>query len=126
MAAKRFFPGVHYVVFVGKVPGIYESWIDCSEQVTRFPGAAFKKYPSLEEANNAWTAYVEAHSHVQLLSPQVPELPTDYPPLLVPVQANMDDQTPSKLPKYCMYIAMLLVGVVIGILLLLVIMYIFF
>ncbi|KAI8563831.1 hypothetical protein RHMOL_Rhmol03G0139900 [Rhododendron molle] len=121
MARKRFC----YVVFVGKIPGIYESWIACSEQVTHFHGAAFKKYPSLEEANNAWTVYVEAHFNVQLLSPKLPELPTDYPPLLVPVQANMDDQTPSKLPKHCMYIAMLLVGVVIVILLLLVIMYIF-
>ncbi|KAG5557624.1 hypothetical protein RHGRI_007769 [Rhododendron griersonianum] len=122
MTTKRFY----YVVFVGKVPSIYESWIACSEQVTRFPGAAFKKYPSLEEANNAWTAYRRPHSNVQLLSPQLPELPTDYPPLLVPVQANMDDHTPSKLPKHCVYIAMLLLGVVIGILLLLVIMYIFF
>ncbi|KAF7135894.1 hypothetical protein RHSIM_Rhsim08G0141100 [Rhododendron simsii] len=61
MAEKRFY----YVDFVGKVPGIDESWIDCSEQITSFSGAVFKKYPSLEEANNAWTAYVEAHSKVQ-------------------------------------------------------------
>ncbi|KAI8569448.1 hypothetical protein RHMOL_Rhmol02G0280100 [Rhododendron molle] len=119
MAGKRFY----YVVFVGRVPGIYESWIGCNEQVYRFPGATFKKYPSLEEANNAWTAYVETHSNVQLLSLQLPECPTDYPPLLVPVQANMDDQTPS---KHCVHIALLLIGVVIGILLLLVIMYIFY
>ncbi|KAG5523693.1 hypothetical protein RHGRI_030617 [Rhododendron griersonianum] len=122
MTEKRFY----YVVFVGKVPKIYESWIACSEQVTRFSGAVFKKYPSLEEANNAWTVYVEAHSKVQLLSPQVAQLPTDYPPLLVPVQANMDDQTPSMLPKHCVYIPMLLLGAIIGIVILLVIMYIFF
>ncbi|KAI8559446.1 hypothetical protein RHMOL_Rhmol04G0174300 [Rhododendron molle] len=114
----------YYVVFVGRVPRIYDSWIACSEQVTCFPGAVFKKYPSLEAANNAWTAYRGPHSNLQLLSPQVLELPTDYPPLLVPVHANMDDHTPS---KHCVYIAMLVVGVVIGILLLLVIlMYIFF
>ncbi|XP_058208201.1 uncharacterized protein LOC131321216 [Rhododendron vialii] len=106
MAEKRFY----YVVFVGKVPGIYESWIAYSEQVTRFFGAVFKKYLSLEEANNAWTVYVEAHSNVQLLSPQLAQLSTDYPPLLIPVQANMDDQTHSNLPKHCVYIAMLTVG----------------
>ncbi|KAI8561900.1 hypothetical protein RHMOL_Rhmol04G0378000 [Rhododendron molle] len=67
MAEKRFY----YVVFVGRVSGIYNSWIACSEQVIHFSGAVFKKYPSLEEANNAWTAYVEAHSNVQLLSPHL-------------------------------------------------------
>ncbi|KAG5553820.1 hypothetical protein RHGRI_005512 [Rhododendron griersonianum] len=122
MAEKRFY----YVVFVGKVSGIYDSWIACSEQVTCFSGAVFKKYRSLEEANNAWTAYVEAHSNVQVPSPQFAQLPTDYPPLLVPVQANMDGQTTSKLPKHCVYIAMLFVGAVIGILIFLVIIYIFF
>ncbi|KAI8571387.1 hypothetical protein RHMOL_Rhmol01G0115900 [Rhododendron molle] len=119
MTGRRFY----YVVFIGRIPGFYGSWIVCSEQVTGFPGAVFKKYPSLEAANNAWTVYRRPRSNVQLLSHQLPELPTDYPPLLVPVQANMDDHTPS---KHCLYIAMLLVGVVIGILLLLVIMYIFF
>ncbi|KAG5544693.1 hypothetical protein RHGRI_017215 [Rhododendron griersonianum] len=122
MAENRFY----YVVFIGKVPGIYDTWIACSEQVIRFPGAVFKKYRSLEEANNVWTSYVEAHSNVQVLSPPLAQLPTDYPPLLVPVQANMDDQTTSKLPKQCVYIAMLLVGAVIGILIFLVIIYIFF
>ncbi|KAI8559506.1 hypothetical protein RHMOL_Rhmol04G0179200 [Rhododendron molle] len=106
MAEKKFY----YVVFVGRVSGIYDSWIACSKQEIHFSGAVFKKYPSLEEANNAWTAYVEAHSNVQLLSPQLAQLLTDYPPLLVPVQANMDDQTTSKLSKHCVYIAMLLVG----------------
>ncbi|KAI8571503.1 hypothetical protein RHMOL_Rhmol01G0124700 [Rhododendron molle] len=113
----------YYVVFVGRVPGIYDSWIACSKQVTCFPGNVYKKYPSFEAANNAWTTYRRPHSNVQLLSPQVPEFPIDYPPLLVPVHANMDDHTPS---KHCVYIAMLVVGVVIGILLLVILMYIFF
>ncbi|XP_058222744.1 uncharacterized protein LOC131332488 [Rhododendron vialii] len=122
MAEKRFY----YVVFIGKVPGIYESWIACSEQVTRFSGAVFKKYPSLEEAKNAWSVFVESHSNVQMPSPQLGQLPTDYPPLLVPMQANMDGQAPYKLPKLCVYIAMFLLGAIVGILIVVIVMYIFF
>ncbi|KAI8567569.1 hypothetical protein RHMOL_Rhmol02G0132100 [Rhododendron molle] len=122
MTEKRF----HYVVFVGKVPGIYESWIACSKQVTCFPGAVFKKYPSLEEAKNAWSVFVESHSNVQLPSAQRAQLPTDYPPLLVPVQASMDGQAPCKLPKLCAYIAMFFLGAIVGILIVLIVMYIFF
>lgn len=40
-----------YAVRIGRVPGIYNSWIDCSEQVAGFTGAKYKSFPTLEEAN---------------------------------------------------------------------------
>lgn len=42
-----------YVVWMGKVPGIYEDWEDCKKQVENFPGASFKSFPNLAEAREA-------------------------------------------------------------------------
>ncbi|XP_058197655.1 uncharacterized protein LOC131313382 isoform X2 [Rhododendron vialii] len=52
MRGKKF-----YVVFVGRNPGIYDSWAACSDQVIRFPGAVHNKFASWDEAYNAWLAY---------------------------------------------------------------------
>ncbi|KAF7144852.1 hypothetical protein RHSIM_Rhsim04G0120400 [Rhododendron simsii] len=52
MKGKKF-----YVVFMGRNPGIYDSWATCSDQVIRFPGAVHNKFASWDEAYNAWLAY---------------------------------------------------------------------
>lgn len=43
-----------YVVWVGKKPGIYESWDDCLHHVKHYPGAKFKAYPSRHQAEMAF------------------------------------------------------------------------
>lgn len=43
-----------YVVWVGRVPGIYCNWDDCREQVEGFPGAKFKGFNSQTEATEAF------------------------------------------------------------------------
>lgn len=45
MAKKKF-----YAVRVGRVPGIYQTWTEAEANVKSFPGAEFKSFPSLEEA----------------------------------------------------------------------------
>ena len=40
----------YYAVKKGREPGIYRSWSECKKQVHRFPGAEFKSFSSLEEA----------------------------------------------------------------------------
>lgn len=40
----------YYAVKVGKTPGIYLTWADCSAQVTGYKGAKFKSFPTVEEA----------------------------------------------------------------------------
>lgn len=40
----------YYAVKVGKTPGIYFTWADCSAQVTGYKGAKFKSFPTVEEA----------------------------------------------------------------------------
>lgn len=43
-----------YVVWQGKVPGIYHSWAECQEQTKGFKGAKFKSFASLTEAQAAY------------------------------------------------------------------------
>eukprot|EP00899_Mesostigma_viride_P008883 jgi/Mesvir1/17997/Mv26532-RA.1 len=46
-----------YAVAQGRVPGIYQSWAECSDQVTGFLGAKFKKFSSREDAQ----AYIDSN-----------------------------------------------------------------
>lgn len=39
-----------YVVWKGKVPGVYTSWEACSQQINGFKGAKYKSYKTREEA----------------------------------------------------------------------------
>ncbi|MDC7280450.1 ribonuclease H family protein [Butyrivibrio fibrisolvens] len=45
MAKKNF-----YAVKVGKAPGIYKSWPECQSNVSGYPGAVFKGFETLAEA----------------------------------------------------------------------------
>lgn len=40
----------YYAVAKGKTPGIYRTWDDCKAQVTRFPGAVYKGFETIQEA----------------------------------------------------------------------------
>ncbi|MED6110130.1 hypothetical protein PIB30_040103 [Stylosanthes scabra] len=40
----------HYAVRVGRIPGIYTTWVDCDEQVHGYPSAQFKGFKRLEDA----------------------------------------------------------------------------
>ena len=40
----------YYSVRSGRIPGIYNTWEKCKEQVIGFPGAEYKKFSSHEEA----------------------------------------------------------------------------
>lgn len=44
----------YYVVWVGAQPGIYDKWSDCKAQITAFPGAKYKSFPSKAEATMAY------------------------------------------------------------------------
>jgi len=45
-----------YVVWKGAKPGIYDTWDDCARQVNAFPGAQYKSFESLAEAQTAFKA----------------------------------------------------------------------
>ncbi|WP_429037279.1 viroplasmin family protein [Aeromonas media] len=44
----------HYVVWVGRVPGVYSSWAETELQTKGFSGAKFKGFPSLAAAELAF------------------------------------------------------------------------
>ncbi|MDP4098540.1 ribonuclease H family protein [Paenibacillus sp. P96] len=44
----------HYVVWVGKTPGIYASWAECQSQVNGVTGAKYKAFESKAEAAKAY------------------------------------------------------------------------
>ena len=50
--------GRSYVVFNGHVPGIYDSWLDMSRQVHKFPNANHKSYKDQREAEAAYMEYL--------------------------------------------------------------------
>lgn len=41
----------YYAVKKGKVPGIYYTWDDCKKMVDGYPGAVYKSFKTIEEAN---------------------------------------------------------------------------
>ena len=42
----------YYAVKKGKMPGIYETWEECKSSVNGYPGAEYKSFKRLEEAND--------------------------------------------------------------------------
>ncbi|WP_312095801.1 ribonuclease H family protein [Niallia sp.] len=49
MAGKKY-----YVVWNGRKAGIFRTWAECEKQTKGYKGAAFKSFPSLEEAEKAF------------------------------------------------------------------------
>lgn len=44
----------YYVVWKGRKTGIFSTWDECKSYVENYPGAKFKSFPSLEEAEQAF------------------------------------------------------------------------
>ncbi len=56
MAKKR----KYYVVWHGVEPGIYDQWDKCKAQIAGFPGAKYKSFKSLSEAEDAFASGPDA------------------------------------------------------------------
>lgn len=50
----------YYVVWVGRQPGIYDTWEECQAQTEGYPGAKFKAFPSCEDATEAFRKVADA------------------------------------------------------------------
>ena len=44
-----------YVVYKGRVPGVYEHWEDYQKQVNKFKGNNYKGYKTKKEAEAQWS-----------------------------------------------------------------------
>jgi viroplasmin and RNaseH domain-containing protein len=47
-----------YVVYKGKVSGVYDDWEECRRQVHRFGGNNYKGYNTLAEAETRYANYL--------------------------------------------------------------------
>ena len=47
-----------YVVYKGKVPGVYDDWEECRKQVHHFRGNSYKGYPTRVEAEARYARYL--------------------------------------------------------------------
>ncbi len=60
MAKKNF-----YAVKFGKVPGIYKTWPECQSNTSGYPGAVFKGFETLEEAEAFMTGNASAATKIE-------------------------------------------------------------
>ncbi|KAI8527977.1 hypothetical protein RHMOL_Rhmol09G0098800 [Rhododendron molle] len=51
--------GKWYVVFVGRVPGVYDTWAEAHIQTTGFKHNSFKGYETEAEARKAYSTYLK-------------------------------------------------------------------
>jgi hypothetical protein len=47
-----------YVVFRDRIPGVYDSWGICNEQVSGYFGASCMSYRTRSQAEAAWAAFL--------------------------------------------------------------------
>ena len=48
-----------YVVFRGRVPGVYDHWDECSKQVNGFRGNSYKSYNTRAAVEARWFIHLE-------------------------------------------------------------------
>jgi len=56
-----------YVVFDGRVPGVYDKWEDCHRQVNKFSGNNYKGYATREEAIAKWRNHLWKKNRMKTL-----------------------------------------------------------
>jgi viroplasmin and RNaseH domain-containing protein len=47
-----------YVVYKGKIPGVYDDWVECRRQVHHFSGNSYKGYTTIAEAEDRYACYL--------------------------------------------------------------------
>ena len=56
-----------YVVYMGRVPGVYEEWEDCHKQVNKFSGNIYKGHTTREEAIAKWRNHLWKKNQMKIL-----------------------------------------------------------
>ena len=54
-----------YVVYIGRVPGVYEQWQDCHMQVNGFSGNSYKGYMSRAVAEEMWRNHLRRKNRMR-------------------------------------------------------------
>ncbi|CAF1044314.1 unnamed protein product [Rotaria sordida] len=58
----------YYVVRQGKIPGIYNTWNECKEQIDRFSGAEYKKFDKHSDAQEYLDDTIQEYSSKSIVS----------------------------------------------------------
>ena len=58
-----------YVVYSGRVPGVYAEWHDCHQQVNKFSGNNYKGYATRDEAVAKWSRHMWKKNRMKILVP---------------------------------------------------------
>ena len=58
-----------YVVYKGRVPGVYEEWVDCHQQVDKFSCNSYTGNATREEAVAKWRRHVWKKNRTKILVP---------------------------------------------------------
>jgi ribonuclease HI len=59
----------YYVVWKGKIPGVYASWDECKAQIAGFKGAQYMSFPNQSEATRAFNSNYNAYKGQNKKSP---------------------------------------------------------
>ncbi len=88
-------PKKFYAVKEGKVPGIYETWVDCKEQVDGHSGAIYKSFKNRSEAEQFLGTAVHYSQEMPAAdtSPADPAPASDDQTLIAYVDGSYNDQT---------------------------------
>lgn len=62
----------YYVVWQGRIPGVYDTWNECKAQVDGFEGAKYKSFESLAEAHQQFKAGYETFRQTHPIIPKTP------------------------------------------------------
>ncbi|XLR68514.1 hypothetical protein S83_019186 [Arachis hypogaea] len=83
---------IYYVVFRGRVPGIYISWPICHSQVNEFSGNLHKSYDTFDEARMAFEQFLYAGRLQNQLTDNGPLLHQNQPPTIQQNPSPIVDQ----------------------------------
>ena len=54
-----------YVVYEGKVPGVYDEWYECQAQVEGVSGASHKGFKSRQEGEGSYLRFMQARERTR-------------------------------------------------------------
>ena len=78
----------HYVVWKGRIPGIYPDWASAKEQIEDYDGARYKGFPSREEAEVAYAQGPKPLPAFLMHRDDKPEVPPSESPLLTAIAVD--------------------------------------
>lgn len=62
-----------YVVFKGRKPGVYDTWAECNDQISGFPGNLYQRFDDEDKAKLALAKYQKCQSQAEAIDKVIAE-----------------------------------------------------